>query len=80
MAIAPITGMLKRSIIRDITLALSLGAASGSYYWYYMNLPFVQRRQDGQARLEKIQALPDPALAFTPEQLERQRALFKFPE
>ncbi|KAK7207172.1 hypothetical protein BZA70DRAFT_270654 [Myxozyma melibiosi] len=80
MAIPPITGMLKRAVIRDITIALSLGFVGGSYYWNHMNLPYIQRREEGQRKLEAIQSSPYPELHFTKEQLERQAALFKFPE
>ncbi|KAF8605829.1 cytochrome-c oxidase subunit VIIa [Ceratobasidium sp. AG-I] len=51
MAIAPITGKLRKRIIFDITAALGLGTAAGYGYWYGVRLPAVRQREEFYAKL-----------------------------
>ncbi|KAI9339726.1 hypothetical protein BD770DRAFT_221737 [Pilaira anomala] len=50
--IAPITGKLRKLVIKDITIALSLGAAGGAAWWNLYHLPNVVRRDAYYAKLE----------------------------
>lgn len=51
--IKPITGMLRKRFIRHLTLALGLGFAGGSYFWYGIHLPYVKKRDDFYAKLQQ---------------------------
>ncbi|QRW16964.1 hypothetical protein RhiXN_04966 [Rhizoctonia solani] len=51
MAIAPITGKLRKRLILDITAALGLGTAAGYGYWYGIHLPSVRHREEFYRKL-----------------------------
>ncbi|KAG5513414.1 hypothetical protein PMAC_001478 [Pneumocystis sp. 'macacae'] len=44
MAVKPITGMLKRALIKDISTALCLGVSSAYVFWFGFHLPSVRKR------------------------------------
>lgn len=50
--IAPITGKFRKQVLKDITIALSLGAAGGAAWWNLYHIPNVQRRDAFYAKLE----------------------------
>lgn len=50
--IAPITGKLRKLVIKDITIALTLGAAGGAAWWNFYHNPNVKRRDAYYAKLE----------------------------
>lgn len=50
--IAPITGKLRKLAIKDITIALSLGAAGGAAWWNLYHIPNTKRRDAYYAKLE----------------------------
>ncbi|KAG9010656.1 hypothetical protein FRB94_010133 [Tulasnella sp. JGI-2019a] len=39
MAIAPITGKLRKRLILDLSVALGLGTAGGYAFWYGYHIP-----------------------------------------
>lgn len=45
MAIAPITGTLRRKIITDITIGFGAGFVLATAYWYLEHKPLVQKRE-----------------------------------
>lgn len=45
MAIAPITGTLKRRAALDVFIGLSLGTVGGSYYWWVFHKGKVAKRE-----------------------------------
>ncbi|KKZ66819.1 cytochrome c oxidase subunit 7 [[Emmonsia] crescens] len=51
-AIKPITGMLRRGLVLDLSTAFGLGATSGYLFWYGYHLPRVRARDRLYARLE----------------------------
>ncbi|EFX03080.1 cytochrome c oxidase family protein [Grosmannia clavigera kw1407] len=56
MAVAPITGMLRRRLIVDLTVALSLGTAAGSAFWYGFHIPRTVARDTHYQKLEQERA------------------------
>ncbi|KAG2733261.1 hypothetical protein G9P44_004251 [Scheffersomyces stipitis] len=52
MAIAPITGTLRRKIITDITIGFASGFALATAYWYYEHKPIVAKREAFYAKLK----------------------------
>lgn len=53
MAIAPITGTLKRKIITDITIGFAAGFSLATLYWYTEHTPLVAKREAYYAQLQK---------------------------
>lgn len=53
--IAPITGMLRKSFLRDLTLASGLALTGGAYFWYGIHLPYVAKRDAFYAKLQASQ-------------------------
>ena len=53
MAIAPITGKLRKTLITDIAIAFGLGISGGYAYWYGVHLPSVQQRDSYYAKLAR---------------------------
>ncbi|KAF2713042.1 cytochrome c oxidase family protein-like protein [Pleomassaria siparia CBS 279.74] len=56
MAIKPITGMLKRQIVLDISMGLGLGVAAGYGWWYGYHVPAVRHRDAFYQRIEDERA------------------------
>ncbi|KIJ55305.1 hypothetical protein M422DRAFT_239932 [Sphaerobolus stellatus SS14] len=56
MAIAPITGKLRKSIWRDLTIAMGLGVAGAYWYWYGSHLKYLKKKEDFYLKLEKQKA------------------------
>ncbi|WPK23287.1 hypothetical protein PUMCH_000522 [Australozyma saopauloensis] len=52
MAIAPITGTLRRKIITDISLAFGCGFIFAGLYWEFEHKPLVQKREAFYAQLK----------------------------
>lgn len=50
--IAPITGKFRKQVIKDIVIALTLGAAGGAAYWSLYHTPNAVRRDAYYAKLE----------------------------
>jgi len=56
MAIAPITGMLRKRFWVDISCALGIGTAVGYYYWYDVHLKALERQENYYVKLERQKA------------------------
>ncbi|KAH0582702.1 Cytochrome c oxidase subunit 7A [Termitomyces sp. J132] len=56
MAIAPITGMLRKRFWTDITCSLGLGTAAGYAYWYGYHLKALERQENFYIKLERERA------------------------
>ncbi|KAM7184971.1 hypothetical protein V8F33_012674 [Rhypophila sp. PSN 637] len=56
MAIAPITGMLRRTLILDLGTALGLGFVMGNVFWYGYHAPRTAKRDAFYAKLEEERA------------------------
>ncbi|KAI5960508.1 COX9 [Candida theae] len=61
MAIAPITGTLKRKIITDITIGFAAGFTLATLYWYTEHTPLVAKREAYYAQLQKQKQAEDVA-------------------
>ncbi|KAF5316204.1 hypothetical protein D9619_006413 [Psilocybe cf. subviscida] len=61
MAIAPITGKLRKHFWLDVTCALGLGVSAGYAYWYGWHLKHIERQENFYIKLEKerIKALSE---------------------
>jgi len=53
MAIAPITGKLRRRLITDLSVAMGLGVSGGYLFWYGYVLPSVRRREEFYLKYEQ---------------------------
>lgn len=51
MAIAPITGTLKRKIIVDVSVGFTLGLGFASYWWWGFHKGKVEKREAYYAKL-----------------------------
>lgn len=51
--IKPITGMLRKGFLRDMTLALGLGFGGGMYFWYGIHVPYIKKRDAFYAKLQQ---------------------------
>ncbi|KAF8202278.1 hypothetical protein BJ912DRAFT_944325 [Pholiota molesta] len=56
MAIAPITGQLRKRFWLDIGCALALGVSGGYAYWYGYHLKALERQENYYVKLEKEKA------------------------
>jgi len=56
MAIAPITGMLRKRFWVDVSSALGLGVAAGYAYWYGIHLKALERQENYYIKLERERA------------------------
>ncbi|KAI0108044.1 cytochrome-c oxidase, subunit VIIa [Daldinia grandis] len=56
MAIAPITGMLRRGLVTDLGIALGLGVTFGSLYWHGYHMPRTHARDNFYRQLEQERA------------------------
>ncbi|CCE31745.1 hypothetical protein E4U22_005814 [Claviceps purpurea] len=52
MAIAPITGMVKRRLISDLTIGIGSGLIFANIWWYGFHIPRNNLRDDYYAKLE----------------------------
>ncbi|RDB20898.1 Cytochrome c oxidase subunit 7A [Hypsizygus marmoreus] len=53
MAIAPITGMLRKRFWLDVSCAIGLGVASGYGFWYGVHLKHLERQENFYIKLER---------------------------
>ncbi|KAK0644292.1 hypothetical protein B0T16DRAFT_460365 [Cercophora newfieldiana] len=56
MAVAPITGMLRRGLILDLGIGLGLGFALGNAFWYGYHVPRTNKRDNFYKKLEEERA------------------------
>ncbi|RCK66944.1 Cytochrome c oxidase subunit 7A [Candida viswanathii] len=61
MAIAPITGTLKRKIITDISLGFVAGFALAFLYWEVEHKPLIAKRDAYYAQLKKQKEIEESA-------------------
>ncbi|KAH7062661.1 hypothetical protein B0J12DRAFT_736178 [Macrophomina phaseolina] len=54
--VKPITGMLRRGLVLDLSVALGLGTATGYAWWYGYHVPAVRHRDAFYTRLEDERA------------------------
>ncbi|KAG5919195.1 hypothetical protein E4U61_001080 [Claviceps capensis] len=52
MAIAPITGMIKRRLISDLTIGIGGGFIFANVWWYGFHVPRTNLRDDYYVKLE----------------------------
>lgn len=50
--IAPIAGKFRKQVMKDIAIALGLGAIGGAAWWNLYHIPNAQRRDAYYAKLE----------------------------
>ncbi|KAH9471670.1 hypothetical protein Pst134EA_005549 [Puccinia striiformis f. sp. tritici] len=56
MAIAPITGKLRKRIILDISVSLGLGTAAAYGWWYGYHVPKMRHQQNVYAKINAARA------------------------
>ncbi|KAH7030693.1 uncharacterized protein B0I36DRAFT_362521 [Microdochium trichocladiopsis] len=56
MAVKPITGMLRRGLVTDLSIALGLGTVMGSAFWYGYHMPRTHARDNFYQQLESERA------------------------
>ncbi|SPO07126.1 related to cytochrome-c oxidase chain VIIa [Cephalotrichum gorgonifer] len=56
MAIKPITGMLRRTFVVDLTIAGVIGFAMGNAFWYGYHMPRTNARDNFYRKLEQERA------------------------
>ncbi|AEO64749.1 uncharacterized protein THITE_2111058 [Thermothielavioides terrestris NRRL 8126] len=56
MAIAPITGMLRRGLLTDLSIAVGLGFAMANTFWYGFHVPRTVARDNYYRKLEEERA------------------------
>ncbi|KAK8168201.1 cytochrome c oxidase family protein-like protein [Phyllosticta capitalensis] len=56
MAIKPITGMLRRGLVLDLSLAFGLGTSMGYFWWYGYHVPTVRHRDAFYSKIEEERA------------------------
>ncbi|KAG8625002.1 hypothetical protein KVT40_006753 [Elsinoe batatas] len=54
--VKPITGMLRRGLVLDLSVAFGLGTSAGYLWWYGFHVPSVRRRDIFYAKLEDRRA------------------------
>jgi cytochrome c oxidase subunit 7 len=59
MAIAPITGILKKKIITDITIGFVCGFGLAAAYWEFEHMPIVRKRDAYYAKLKAEKEIED---------------------
>ncbi|CAP61445.1 uncharacterized protein PODANS_4_755 [Podospora anserina S mat+] len=55
-AFKPITGMLRRGLILDLSIGLGLGFVFGNAFWYGYHMPRVNARDAYYRKLEEARA------------------------
>ncbi|EZF71719.1 hypothetical protein H105_06170 [Trichophyton soudanense CBS 452.61] len=55
-AMKPVTGMLRRGLVLDLSTALGFGVSCGYFWWYGYHLPRVRSRDNFYSRLEAQRA------------------------
>ncbi|KAI2778504.1 cytochrome-c oxidase, subunit VIIa [Daldinia loculata] len=56
MAIAPITGMLRRGLVADLSIGLGIGVTFGALYWHGYHMPRTYARDNFYRKLEQERA------------------------
>ncbi|PNY29571.1 Cytochrome c oxidase subunit 7A [Tolypocladium capitatum] len=56
MAIKPITGILRRRLILDLTIGLGAGVAMANWFWYGFHMPRTNLRDAYYNKLEEKRA------------------------
>ncbi|KAI1204433.1 uncharacterized protein F4807DRAFT_447182 [Annulohypoxylon truncatum] len=56
MAIKPITGMLRRGLVTDLSIGLGLGVTFASLYWHGFHMPRTHARDNFYKKLEEERA------------------------
>ncbi|CAI6333702.1 unnamed protein product [Periconia digitata] len=56
MAFKPVTGMLRRTIVLDLSVAMGLGVAGGYGWWYGYHVPAVRHRDSYYEKIENERA------------------------
>lgn len=59
MAIAPITGMLRKKIITDISVGFGIGFVMATAYWELEHKPIVAKRDAYYAKLKQEKEAED---------------------
>ncbi|KAF2092230.1 cytochrome-c oxidase, subunit VIIa, partial [Saccharata proteae CBS 121410] len=54
--VKPITGMLRRGLVLDISVAFGLGLSAGYGWWYGYHVPTVRHRDAFYTKLEDERA------------------------
>ncbi|KAF1825057.1 cytochrome-c oxidase, subunit VIIa [Dissoconium aciculare CBS 342.82] len=54
--VKPITGMLRRGLVLDLSVAFGLGTAAGYLWWYGFHIPNVRHRDLYYQKLEDKRA------------------------
>ncbi|KAK4244861.1 hypothetical protein C7999DRAFT_34788 [Corynascus novoguineensis] len=55
-AVKPVTGMLRRGLITDLSIALGLGLIFGNAFWYGYHVPRTNARDNYYKKLEEERA------------------------
>ncbi|KAF2106125.1 cytochrome c oxidase family protein-like protein [Lophiotrema nucula] len=56
MAVKPITGMLRRAVVLDLSVAMGLGVTAGYAFWYGYHVPAVRHRDAFYSKIEEERA------------------------
>ncbi|KZF18940.1 cytochrome-c oxidase, subunit VIIa [Xylona heveae TC161] len=56
MPVQPITGMLRRGLVLDLSIAFGLGTSFAYLYWYGYHVPATRQRDLFYAKLEDQRA------------------------
>jgi cytochrome c oxidase subunit 7 len=59
MAVAPITGILKKKVAVDVSIGFTIGLVAASYWWWGFHKPLVQKREDYYTKLATQSAAED---------------------
>ncbi|KAH7382186.1 cytochrome c oxidase family protein-like protein [Pyrenochaeta sp. MPI-SDFR-AT-0127] len=56
MVVKPITGMLRRQVVLDLSVAMGLGVTAGYAWWYGYHVPAVRHRDAFYQKIEDERA------------------------
>jgi cytochrome c oxidase subunit 7 len=56
MAVRPITGMLRRNLVLDLSIALGSGFVMANFFWYGFHMPRTNARDNYYIKLEEERA------------------------